>query len=337
MTGRPEFAPQIWPLASNSNRQILIRTLRIAPRFRPRVLGPDLQTKIRELPEETRKDLLGLIAGESGLDGMDLAVELAKAEPSPKVQADVVQHLQFRLADRHVADLLSVAHEETWELVARRGYAEGIKDSETATKLRAIRTRALEQATEPSERLSLLLQQPTDFPGRNAAIAAVIADPQFRVNDRQTGSLYYAQEKAPEAVLQGLRRRLEAGLELPYHASELLLNLDVTDEGPIVESILDASRENRDINAAAVMAGPKTVDALIDRFLACAQALRAARNDRALGDEYRHLQSIIRSTRARIFAAAIVRKANSDDLGVISSLASLVAAHRSDHEDRSSP
>jgi hypothetical protein len=337
ITGRPEFAPQIWPLASSSNRQTLIPTLRIAPRFRPPVLGPDLQTKIAELPEETRKELLGLIAGESGVDGMDLAVELAKADPSPKVQADVVQHLQFRLAERHVVALLSDAHEETWALVARRAYADDIQDAEIAEKLRKIRVEALERATEPSERLSLLLQQPADDSGRDEAIAAAIADTRFQVNDRQSGSLYVAQERAPQAVLQGLRRRLETGLELPYHASELLLNLDVTDEGPIVDSILDVSRENRGLTAAAVMAGPKTVDALIEKFLACAQALRAARNDRALSEERRRLEDRIRGTRASIFAAAILRKAGSDDLGVILSLASLVADHGAEHEDRKWP
>jgi hypothetical protein len=337
MTGRPEFAPQIWPLASSSDRQALIPTLRIAPRFRPGVLGPDVQTKIAELPEETRKDLLGLIAGESGVDGMDLAVELAKVDPSPKVQADVVQHLQFRLAERHVVALLSDAHKETWALVARRAYADGIQDAEIAEKLQAIRVAALEQATEPSERLSLLLQQPADDPERDAAIAAAIADSRFRVNDRQSGSLYAAQQRAPQAVLQGLRQRLEAGLELPYHASELLLNLDLTDEGPIADSILDVSRENRDLNAAAVMAGPKIVDALIEKFLTCAQAFRVAQNDRALGDERRRLEDRIRSTRAPIFAAAILRKAGSDDLGVILSLASLMAHHGTEHEDRRWP
>ncbi|MCS3926102.1 hypothetical protein M2175_001133 [Bradyrhizobium elkanii] len=334
MTGRPEFAPQIWPLASSSDRQTLIPTLRIAPRFRPGVLGPDVQTKVAELPEDTRKDLLELIAGESGVDGMDLAVELAKVDPSPKVQADVVQHLQFRLAERHVAALLSVAHEETWELVARCAYADDIQDAEIAEKLTTIRMVALEQATEPTERLRLLLQQPADESGRDAAIAAAIADPQLRVNDRQSGSLYFAQQRAPQAVSQGLRQRLEAGLELPYRATVLLLNLDVTDERPIADSILDASRENRDLNAAAIMAGPKTIDALIEKFLVCAQALRAAPNDRPLSEERRRLEDRIRGTRAPIFAAAILRKADSDDLGVILSLASLVADHGAEHEDR---
>jgi hypothetical protein len=271
------------------------------------------------------------------VDGMDLAVELAKVDPSPKVQADVVQHLQFRLAERHVVALLSVAHEETWELVATRAYADDIQDAEIAEKLRTIRMATLDRATEPSERLSLLLQQPADDSGRDEAIAAAIANPQFGVNDRQNGSLYAAQQRAPQAVLQGLRQRLEAGLELPYHGGELLLNLDVTDEGPIVDSILDVSHENRDLNAASVMAGPKTIDALIEKFLTCAQALRAARNDRALGEDRRRLEDRIRGTRAPIFAAAILRKADSDDLGAILSLALLLADHGAEHEDRKVP
>jgi hypothetical protein len=55
-----------------------------------------------------------------------------------------------------------------------------------------------------------------------------------------------------------LQQRLEAGLELP--------SLEVTDEGPIVATILDVSSENRDFHAAAVMAGPKTVGALVDKY-----------------------------------------------------------------------
>ena len=334
MTGRPEFAPQIWPLASSSNRQTLISTLQIAPRFRPQVLGPDLPAKVAKLSEETRECLLGMIAGESGVDGMDLAVELAKIDPSPKVQAKVVQDLQFRRADRHVADLLSSGHEETWTLVATRGYAEEIQEPAVAEKLRAVRAKALEQATEPSERLRLLVQQPSDYPGRDAAIARAIADPQFPINDQQGGSLYFAQQRASDAVLQGLRQRLEVGLQLPYHADELLLKLEVTDAGTIVETILDVSRESRDINAAAVMAGPKTVDALIHTFLECAKALRAARNDHALGQKYHRIRDRIRGTRPAIFAASITKVANSDDPNTISSLASLVADHGTDHEDR---
>jgi hypothetical protein len=39
-TGRPEFAPLVWPLASSGNSQIQLPTLRSATLFRPSVLGP---------------------------------------------------------------------------------------------------------------------------------------------------------------------------------------------------------------------------------------------------------------------------------------------------------
>jgi hypothetical protein len=112
MTGQANFAPQIWPLASSSDRETLIATVRSAPRFRPTVLGATPESTVPRLPEETRKDLLASIAGRSGVDGMDLAVRIAKADVSAKVQAEVVESLQFRRANRHVAELLSASQEE---------------------------------------------------------------------------------------------------------------------------------------------------------------------------------------------------------------------------------
>jgi hypothetical protein len=213
ITGRPEFESHVWPLASSPNSQVQLPTLRTAPRFRPSVLGPDLRSKIAALPEETREHLLALIASESGVDGMDLATELAKADPSPKVQAEVVQYLQFRGADRHVASLLAEAHDETWAIVAKRGHAEEIRDPAAAKRLRTEREKALAAATEPLERLRLLLDQSPDFPQRDAGITAAIADARFPVRDQHGGSsLYFAQQRAPAAVLEALRQRIEAGL-----------------------------------------------------------------------------------------------------------------------------
>ena len=114
----------------------MLSTLRAAPRFRPSVLGPDVGSRVGALPEATRQRLLGSIASESGVDGIDLATDLAKIDPSPEVQADVVGWLLFRRADRHVASLLSVAHEETWGLVAQRGYTEQIRDAAAIARLR---------------------------------------------------------------------------------------------------------------------------------------------------------------------------------------------------------
>jgi len=160
---------------------------------------------------------------------MDLATELAKTDPSPKVQVEVVDALLFRRADRHVANLLSAAHDETWALVAQRGFAGEIRDTAAVARLRSERDKALALATKPIDRLRLLLEQSADHPDRDAGIIAAIADPRFPVRDQQvSSSLYYAQQRAPAAVLEGLRQRVEARLEIPFHSYDLLERLAVT-------------------------------------------------------------------------------------------------------------
>ena len=222
MTGRPEFEGRIWPLVESEDLQIHLEALRIAPRFRPSVLGPDVRSKIASLPEATRENVITEIASESGVDGMDLAAELATADPSPKVQAAVIQQFQFRRAARHVANVLKQAHDETWALLAKHGYAEEL-DEPALARLRDERDKALAKATDPSERFRLYLDQPPNHPGRDAGIAAAIADPSFPVRDRHGGvSLYRAQEVAGTAVAQGLRQRLETGLQLPFHVDDIL-------------------------------------------------------------------------------------------------------------------
>jgi hypothetical protein len=334
MTGRTEFAPHLWPLVASENTQIQLPALRAAPRFRPAVLGPGLQNKIAALPEKTREDLLGSIASQSGVDGMDLATELAKVDPSAAVQEDVVGSLLFRRAYRHAKSLLDAAHDATWALVARRGYANEIDDPAIATRLRDESAKALAQATDPAERLRLLLKQPPDHPGRNADIVAAIADAGFPVRDQHAGStLLYAYQRAPEVVLVGLRQRLEARMDLPFHADDLLDQLPVTDEGPIPDAILDVGNDDRRLNAVAVLAGPKTVAALVNKYIACVEALRSARNDRNLNDEYQRLRSRIEATRAPLLITAVLAHAEADDPTIIAALAFLVFLHGG-HESR---
>lgn len=338
ITGRPEFESHIWPLASSENSQVQLPTLRTAPRFRPSVLGPDLGLKVAALSETIREHLLALIASESGIDGMDLATQLAKADPSPKVQAEVVQSLLFRRAERHVADLLRGAHDETWELIAKRGYAiDEIRDTAAVTRLQIERKKILAATVNPVQRLRMLLDQPPDEPNWDADIIAAISDVEFPVRDQNaSASLYYAQQRAPAAVLRVLRQRLEAGLALPFRADDFLNQLEVTDEGRIVTTILEVGHDGRDDNSIAVLAGPKTVGVLVDRYLTCAQALKASRNDRSLSEASRRLGSRIAATRAPLLLAAIVSRGSVDDPDLIASLASLISLH-GDHNDHKVP
>ncbi len=327
MTGRSEFASRIWPLASSANTQIQLPTLRSAPRFRPAVLGPDIHSKIASLPDETREHLLALIASESGVDGMELATELAKADRSPKVQAEVVQYLLFRRADRHATQLLAVAHDETWTLVASRGYADEVSDPAASERFTRERAKIIAAAKTPAERLRYLLEESASE-SRDMKIADAIADPGFPVSHGDGGgSLHFAQQRAPQAVLRGLKKRLEAGLELPFYTDGLLDQLDMIDDGPIAATILDTINDKYGDNKLAVLAGPKTIGLLIDSFLRRAIALRADRNNKPLYEEYNRLESRIRATQPAAFVEALLARANTDDPWLIYDLSDLVASH----------
>jgi hypothetical protein len=216
---------------------------------------------------------------------MELATNLALADPSPKIQAEVIQYLQFRRADRHVARLLKGALDETWALVAKRGYSEEIHNPEVATRLQAERDKLVRESTDPLQKIGMLVEQAPTYAGRDSAIADAIADPAFPAKDQRGGSsLYLAYQRAPAAVLQGLKKRLEQGLDLPFSADDLLGQLPVIDEGPIAALALDVTEDKHDAGAAAILAGPRTVGALLDKYLGCVIALKTARNDRALSE-----------------------------------------------------
>ena len=138
-TGRPEFAPQIWPLISSRDNQIYLEALRSPRRFRPALLGDNAEQKLAALHEETRKHVVAEIAGHSGFDGMELAVRVAKAEPSADAVLEVLQALQFRHADRMVAEILKTASDEVWRLVTRAGYPDELADPAQRARLAGLR------------------------------------------------------------------------------------------------------------------------------------------------------------------------------------------------------
>jgi hypothetical protein len=85
-TGRPEFAPQIWPLLSEPKDQIYLEVTGAARRFRPSVLGEDRDTRLAGLPEEIRRHVVADIASRGGFEGMELAARIARSDPSAKVR-----------------------------------------------------------------------------------------------------------------------------------------------------------------------------------------------------------------------------------------------------------
>ena len=120
-TGKPEFAPLLYLSSQMLTARFTLAAFRASERFRPMVLGEDVRGKLSELPDEIRDHIIAQFAWESGIDGMELAAEVAKTDPLPQVQFAVIEALQFRSCDRLVKEMLKTAPPTVWSLLAQKG------------------------------------------------------------------------------------------------------------------------------------------------------------------------------------------------------------------------
>jgi hypothetical protein len=190
-TGRPEFAAQIWPLIESADNQIYLSALRATRRFRPSVLGPDAAARLAAIPQGSRQHVLAELAMSGGIDGIAMATEIAKTDPSPDVQFAVIEALLFRRANRHATGLLEAAAQEVWPRLARKGYIDEIADRVAAARLRAEQQRLLDEAN-PQDRLGLLWHTTVATPAKGEQIERAIADPNFPAADQHASSTVHA-------------------------------------------------------------------------------------------------------------------------------------------------
>jgi len=329
-TGRPEFAPQIWPLISSPDNQIYLAAVRSPPRFRPTVLGDGAEQKLAALPLETRKHVVAEIAGYSGFDGMELAVRVAKADPSADAVLEVLQALQFRRADRMVSEILQIASNEVWELTAGTGYPDELADPEQNQRLADLRGMQTETDIDPVTSLRRLAARQVKDAETETRIEELIASTSFPARgDVAAHALQEAQATYPGPVRRALQRRIAARLDLPFRAHEFLVGGEALDEGPVVEALLDASTPEMVTRAAFVVVGPKTIGAAIDRLFELHQGYQRDRNawgraeHQAEREETRRLRTAIEASREDSFLVALLERAQTDDPVRIEFLADL--------------
>ena len=134
--------------------------LRCAGRFRPSVLGTNARDRIASLAEEIRKVVLHDIAFNSGMDGIELASEIARNDSSAVVQIEVIEALLFRRADRFAAALLRHAPDEVWRAIANKGYyVSRVSERDVAERLQMERVASIEEEADPLRKLDMLLEE----------------------------------------------------------------------------------------------------------------------------------------------------------------------------------
>ena len=326
-TGKPDFASKIWPLISNENNQIYLAAFRAAHRFRPSVLGADIEQRIALLPEKNRAAIASQIAYESGIEGIETAASIAIRDDSSKVKISVIEALDFRRADRFIVDVLHSAPDEVWSAVAQHSYLVGAADAETTERLVKERSRFIETEIDPLRKLSAIVEA-----GRRGEVvgdtaAALIESHDFPAMDQHVGwSLSEAYRVFPIEVKAALLARLRAGLPIPTQAEDLLRTEDIEiDDGPVVAFTLDEDPPASIIPGSLGVLGSQAVGRLIDKLI----AIKGSANNvgAPVGKATHDLRDWIAATQPRSFVKAILERASTTVPSEIALLADLVSRH----------
>ena len=321
-SGRPEFGDLLWPLISHANNQVHLHALRAAKRFRPSVLGSDAQTRIAALPTEIRKNVLHEIASNSGIDGLDLATEIARTDGDPDIKATVVDALSFRRADRHVADLLADAGDATYDILASKGHLDDITVDAVQRELKRARERRRATGISYFERLRTFVYAPSGD-DRDSEVTQIIAE--MEIDQTRNGEmqlLYEVRRRFPQAFADGLLRRVRENSDLFYGADDILASAGfaLEDDTLLGIALEETSRHDDRADAAASVLGPNAVGRMIDAYLAAGKVVRDAsgKYNQAAGDRYHALRGRIGHTTGTSLVTAVqARAANADNEEVV--------------------
>lgn len=339
-SGRPEFLDIVWPLITNENEQISLKALRNCRRFRSAILGNDAENKIKALPQHARTVLLTEMASHSGMDGLDLASAIAKCDPDPELQTSVVSTLEFRRADRHVAEVLQNASDKTFDLIVRKGLADEVDDEQVKKGVLAARKRQATDGTSAYDRLRAIVHA-QESEDRSAEVTDIIS--KVEIDQRQDPSVqlvYEARNRYLSAVADGLLARVRAGRTLFYGAVDILASAKfaLEDDTLLELALADTDRHDTRAVAAASLLGPTAVGRLVDTFLETGSRLRVdGQWDRVATAIYSRLEArITHAPGTSLVAAVLVRSAQANN-EQMARLAELLSRHSYSEASRGRP
>ncbi len=337
-SGRPEFRDLVWPLITNEDDQKSLSALRAARRFRSSVLGPNAVKDILALPLKVRETVVSEIAYNSGMDGLDLTALIAKTDPNPELKAAAVGGMSFRRADKHVADVLSTADDDTFDLLYRKGQLDEIDDKAVQERLAAARARA-EIGISDYERLRAITDA-RDGKDYSAELTALVATIEIeRKQDGKVRLIYEACQRSEKAIALGLLKRLREGRELFYGADNILAASGVVvEDDTLLEIVLSPqARVDNRAEAAASVLGPVGVGKLIDVKLAVRGEIKElGKYEKSLSTRYHGLRELIAHTPGASLVAAVQARSAAASNEDIRELAELLC-RRDEEDDRARP
>lgn len=339
-SGRSEFLDTVWPLITDENEQISLKALRNCRHFRPSILGKDAEKRIRALSRDARTVLLSEMASHSGIDGLDLASAIARSDPDPEVQASVVQALAFRRADRHVAEVLQNASDETFDLIVRRDLIDEVDDERVKKGVLSARKRQATEKASAHDRLRAIVfaQGGED---RSPELTDIISTIEIgRGQDAEVNLIREGRNRYLGAIAEGVLERVRAGRTLFYGADDILAAAKLALDDDILLELALANPGHYDdrAEAAASVLGPIAAGRLVDEILDTGSRLRVdGQWDRAASEIYRGLEIRIGHVPGTSLVAAVLARSAQADNEQMARLAALLSRHPDGETDRSRP
>ena len=317
--------------------------LRVYRPFRPSLLGKEATKWISSLSSKIRQSVLQEIVLNSGMDGLDLATASAKEDPDPEVKVAVVNALTFRLAHRHVTDLLHGEDETIFDLMARMdliNYVD-VDDEQIKIALDTARERQRKQGTSSYERLQTIVYGKGDQDLSNDLVSIIS---EMEIDQKQDGKVhlvYEARNRYPHAVADGLLQRVRAGRTLFYGTADLLASADLIleDKELLDIALSDMGCRDKRAEASASVLGPLGVGSMIEAVLAAKKNLRngSGRYNQAAGDRYHDLLARIRHTPITSLVNAVRDRSPHAGIEEMADLAELISRRLNSENDHSNP
>ena len=156
-SNKPEFSDQIWPLIAHEDQQIRLGALRSFHPFRVSCLGEELPKKLKTYPEDIRKDILLEIAYYGGIEGLEIATDIAVNDPSSTVRIGVLDAV-YHYSERHTQQLLENASPEVCTAFFRRITPYEIEDDDIREQIINDTRKELDTSSRYIDRLRVLLR-----------------------------------------------------------------------------------------------------------------------------------------------------------------------------------
>ena len=156
-SNRPEFSDQIWPLIAHEDQQIRLGALRSFHPFRVSCLGEELPKKLKTYSEDIRKDILLEIAYYGGIEGLEIATDIAVNDPSSTVRIGVLD-AAYHYSKRHTQQLLENVSPEVCTAFFRRITPYEIEDDDIREQIINDTRKELDTSSRYIDRLRVLLR-----------------------------------------------------------------------------------------------------------------------------------------------------------------------------------